>query len=167
MDVGDRCSRVRWVAPATSPLDRGTRFPRTRPWPIACKITRAGARRINENDHGSGTGLQRIGGELSGDDHQEGHRRAGYPAAWLRAVQADDRRVRSAEPCSSTRAPVHPRSCAGASMSCPRCRQYPRTFLRMTRRVCRMVVLATQWPATRVRPGPHPKRTRVVIPSAC
>ena len=45
--------------------------------------------------------------------------------------------------------------------------QYPRTFLRMTRRVCRMVVLATQWPATRVRPGPHPKRTRVVIPSAC
>ena len=70
MDVGDRCSRVRWVAPATSPLDRGTRFPRTRPWPIACKITRAGARRINENDHGSGTGLQRIGGELSGDDHR-------------------------------------------------------------------------------------------------
>lgn len=125
------------------------------------------ARRINENDDGSGTGLQRIGGELSGDDHQEGHRRAGYSAAWLRAVQADDRRVRSAEPCSSTRAPVHPRSCAGASMSCPRCRQYPRTFLRMTRRVCRMVVLATQWPATRVRPGPHPKRTRVVIPSAC
>ena len=29
----------------------------------------------------------------------------------------------------------------------------------------RMVVLATQTPATRVLPGPHPKRTCVIMPS--
>jgi citrate lyase gamma subunit len=33
------------------------------------------------------------------------------------------------------------------------------------RRVWRMVVLATQTPATRVLPGPHPKRTCVIMPS--
>jgi hypothetical protein len=40
-----------------------------------------------------------------------------------------------------------------------------RAHLRTSRRVWRMVVLATQTPLTRVLPGPHAKRTCVIMPS--
>ena len=39
--------------------------------------------------------------------------------------------------------------------------------LRAALRVCRIVVLATQTPATRVLNGPQPKRACVIIPSGC